>query len=123
MGLYEIMDKFEEYIANYAEKNGVWTDWEEEEEVKAELSEHGNIIEMADKANLDFYEVYKTALDLNYNKFRYKIVLSYYNNPIDSLKPHTSVWYSNDKEKLANKFKNDKPYYTEEEIYRMIEKL
>ena len=122
----EIMERMAEHIIICAE-TGAWADREEIEEVKEAFKDCDNILEIIDKTNLDFYNTYKTALDLAlaYHRFYYKIVLSYYDNS-EFGHLHNLAWYSKYKDKLVEKFyadDNHSEYYTKEEIYKMIERV
>lgn len=127
ISVYEIIDEMTEYIISYADKKGAWVSWEDIEALRKEFSECGNILDVIDEENFDFYEVYKTALDLAfaYHGFYYKIVLSYYDR-FEFGHLHRSAWYSKYKDRLVEKFYEDdnhSEYYTKDEIYGMIERI
>lgn len=117
------MNRMAEHIISCAE-TGAWAD--KEEEVKEAFKNCDNILEIIDKANLNFYHTYESALNLAlaYHRF-YKITLSYY----DKYKfghLHNLAWYSKEKDKLVERFYADddnKEYFTKEEIYKMIERV
>ena len=127
ISVYDIIDDMAEYIVRYADKHGAWTSWEDIEALRAEFDECKNILEVIDKNNFDFYEVYKSALDLALGNhgFYYKIVLSYYDN-FEFSHLNYLAWYSKDKDKLVAKFYKDdghSEYYTTSEIYKMVERI
>lgn len=135
-----IIASMTEYIINYADANSVWADWDDSEAVRAELNDYkdeeiaglyeecDSVFEVIDEEGLDFYEIYREALDVACNKFEYKIALS----SNDALGNFLScdVWYAKDKNRLAHKVYDDcagfefsDEKFTEEQLYAMIEEL
>lgn len=115
----DMSKRMAQYIISYAEEKGAWASLDDIDAVRAEFGECDDILEAIEEKNLSFDELYEGALAMAYNKFKYKIVLSYYE---ENMHLHRSVWYAKTKEGLANKFYNDRSYYTKNEIYGMIER-
>lgn len=136
-----IIASMAEYIINYADSTGAWADWDNGDEVRAELNDYkdekivrlyeeecDSVWEVMDEEGLDFYEIYREALNVACNKFEYKIMLSesdIFNNLLSC-----DVWYAKDKNNLVSKVYDDccgfefaDEKYTENQLYAMIEEL
>ena len=135
-----IIASMTEYIINYADANGAWADWDDSEAVRAELNDYkdeeivglyeecDSVFDVIDDEDLDFYEIYREALEAACNKFGYKISLS--SNDTFGNFLAFDVWYAKDKNRLAHKVYDDctgfefsDEKFTEEQLYAMIEEL
>ena len=119
----DMITRMAQYMISYAQEKGAWASLDDKEEVRAEFSECDDILDVIEEQNLGFEGLYEGALDMAYNKFKYKIALSYYE---ENMHLHRSTWYSKDKDRLVEKFYEDdnhSEYYTKDEIYGMIERI
>ena len=122
-----IIASMTEYIINYAKKEGAWADWDDSETVRAEFR-NCDAMKSIEEEDLDFYEVYRDALDAAYNKFNYKITLASYGKFGDIMS--YDVWYATNTSELVEKvyddcggFEYSEEQYTEKDLYEMIAEL